>query len=143
MRGTRKSVRILLFVLLATLVMVAVVFLLFWHPFHPPARPAAVPMTAKWDGGPDGGNWIECVPLKDTTSQFFCTVYEDHNGEILYKGIFSLPGRSTSLPELRELLGAYSGDYIYLRDGRKMVATVPFDSSTYDEMMRRQPPKGK
>lgn len=141
--ATKKSIRILTYAFASIFVMGLISLLFFWRPFYPPEKPLSVPSTAKWDGGPDGGNWIDCVALKDSTNRFFCTVYEDQKGKVLYKGAFKLAGKQTSISDLRNLLGVYSGDHIYLKDGRQMITVVPLDSSTYEDMMKREPPRSR
>ncbi len=56
---------------------------------------------------------------------------------MIYKGLFKLEGKETTVEELNELLGFYSGDYIDLKDNRVMKTLVSIDSASYDEMMGR------
>jgi hypothetical protein len=91
------------------------------------------------EGGADGGDWIECRPIGDSlANRFFCTIYEDHAGEIVYKGVFRLEGSSATMAQLLDLVGPYTGDEIHLSDGRMLIAEVPIDSSTYEEIMARK-----
>jgi hypothetical protein len=54
----------------------------------PPNRPANIPKSALWAGGPDGGVWIDCaVPLKGV---FKCGVYAQQTGAVLEEGDFGL-----------------------------------------------------
>ena len=87
-----------------------------------PERPESVPASAVWDGGVDGGNWIDCQLIDSLSSVFDCTVYEDFNGEILFKGNMKFEGEKISLTELRKILGVYGGSEIYLKNGKKLIA---------------------
>ena len=46
-----------------------------------PTRPAAVPKSAMWSGGPDGGAWFDCT-FKADQSYNLCSVY--HEGGTLW-----------------------------------------------------------
>ncbi len=128
---------VLSFAALGFIVVGLLLFRLYSHDTTP-IRPSAVPSSAVWGGGPDGGDWIDCRPLNDSTARrFFCTIYEDHSGATVYKGVFRLYGKSASLDSVRRLVGSYTGDEIILRDDRKLIAEIPIDSSSYEEMMSR------
>ncbi len=126
-----------LIILIFLIGIILFVFFKYSEPIEPVKRPANVPSDAVWHGGADGGNWIQCLQIKDSTNIFFCNVYSDFTGDIIYKGLFKLEGKETSIDELKELLGFYSGDYINLKDNRVMKTVVPIDSSSYEEMMSR------
>lgn len=44
-------------------------------PCDPAERPTGLPLTAKWYGGCDGGNWIELISITDNKYRF--KVYRD------------------------------------------------------------------
>lgn len=48
------------------------------RPCDPPERPTGLPLTAKWFGGCDGGNWIELVST--TENKYRLKVYRDWDG---------------------------------------------------------------
>ena len=123
-----KSFLLVLVIFFLIILIVLFVYFQFSGPIEKIKKPDNVPNGAVWDGGADGGNWIYCTAVKDSVNIFKCTEYNDYNGEILYEGKFKLEGETTSLLELRNLLGIYSGDYIYLKDGRKMITLIPIDS---------------
>jgi len=55
-----------------------------------PERPANVPASAQWAGGPDGGMWIQCDP---TGGYLSCRVYANVTGVLVEEGEFFLsPG---------------------------------------------------
>lgn len=33
------------------------------------ARPVSVPLSARWVGGKDGGDWLECKPISEEQTQ--------------------------------------------------------------------------
>lgn len=55
----------------------------------PPKRPSAVPATATWAGGADGGAWFLCDRSADSTL-FECKVYSDFDGSLLAQGNYAL-----------------------------------------------------
>ena len=68
-------------------------------PVQPPERPAAVPTTAVWAGGRDGGSWIDCDPLGD--GRYYCTNYHDGGGAVWDEGVYEYVNtrRSTGPPD--------------------------------------------
>lgn len=81
-----------------------------------PERPAKVPVSAVWAGGPDGGSWIECSH-DDAGENYACTVYSDSTGDIEAKGRYSFHGSRSSPPALLRFSG-FDGETILLTDGR-------------------------
>lgn len=77
-----------------------------------PEKPAAVPETAVWAGGVDGGSWIDCGHLAEVDLHY-CRIYYDYSGEIWIEGIFrSPPGVDLPL-DFRH----FNGTVIELKDG--------------------------
>lgn len=112
----------------------------------PPPRPANVPATALWKGGPDGGHWIDCTRSKDLGLAYDCVVYNEHEPDagviatgtyvlcrVLYEGVdgnvyerMSLTGRDSDVDELvrSSMLGASQSneyDIIHLSSGLALV----------------------
>lgn len=52
-----------------------------------PDRPANVPDSARWAGGPDGGMWVQCTPKDSGT--LACRVYADVTGILVEEGEFA------------------------------------------------------
>ncbi len=129
-----KIVGIIIFVFVLSL---TIIFFFVLERVEPIKRPSNVPLDAIYDGGPDGGNWIWCVPYKDSTNIFYCEVYDDDSGITVYKGLFKFDGKKISLDELRKLLGIYTGDTILLKDYKELKTVIPLDSSTYESIMER------
>jgi hypothetical protein len=63
-----------------------------------PARPSGVPHNAHWSGGPDGGNWFDCVHAN--LDIWSCSVYADVTGVLVASGKYKLTAQS----EKRELV---------------------------------------
>jgi hypothetical protein len=80
----------------------------------PPPRPANVPASAVWNGGQDGGVWIDC---KADTEANLCTLFNEYSGVVIVTGRFQLRGvnRAATKPEL----DYHFTDFvrIYLRNG--------------------------
>lgn len=105
------------------IIILVIIVMQFYKPkAEQPERPNNVPTTAIWDGGVDGGNWIDCQLVDSLQNIFYCTVYEDFNGEILFKGKMKLEGEKISLSQLKNILGVYSGNEIYLKNSKKLIA---------------------
>jgi hypothetical protein len=137
--ATKRKLLFLLALCTAVAAGLFVVYLKYGEPMRPPIRPNSVPQAALWIGGPDGGAWIECRAIGGQRSKrFFCSVYADVTGEILNKGAFHLQGESLDAIQLQRLMEAYTGDEIFLGDGRALVAEVPIDSTTHEQMMKRR-----
>ena len=63
----------------------------------PPKRPASVPLSAVWVGGPDGGVWVEVKGIvNDKTID--CGIYNDQTGGLEYAG--NLVGPANRKPDL-------------------------------------------
>lgn len=57
----------------------------------PPPRPAAVPPSAVWAGGADGGSWIDCRwTTKEPVIAYDCRVYDDPSGDLSAEGYYVL-----------------------------------------------------
>jgi len=101
-RRSKASVK-LAFLLAAVLILLCGA-LLGCNRDEPRAKPSAVPASAVWAGGPDGGAYIDCGPSQKGEPNA-CTVYHDGTGEVWGSGRFVLPGqRGASAAQLK-----YSG----------------------------------
>ena len=68
----------------------AAVLLWACHGSQPPDRPAAVPVSAEWAGGPEGGAWINCsMATKEPTVSYDCSLFNE-DGTVWAQGIFIL-----------------------------------------------------
>jgi hypothetical protein len=121
----RNRGRVVLFAAIGLAVLlavgIAVIYLLYGEPDTGRTRPANVPASARWYGGQDGGNWIDCFAASDSANHFACTIYDDYQGSLIYKGMFALKGAHTAVSELKDLLAFYDGESIHLKDRRRMV----------------------
>lgn len=54
---------------------------------NPPRKKAAIPDTAVWIGGADGGEWISCEKKEE---KFKCKIFDDYFGDLICEGEFSL-----------------------------------------------------
>jgi hypothetical protein len=61
---------------------------------QPPKRPQNVPSSARWEGGPDGGNWFECA--KETDAKYRCSVFADVTGVLIVSGLYTVVPESFS-----------------------------------------------
>jgi hypothetical protein len=68
---------------------------------YPPDRPRAVPESAKWAGGWDGGSWIDCSLLAKGAYNY-CQIF-DEGGSLLYASNYRLRNlnRAAVADELR------------------------------------------
>lgn len=57
--------------------------------YSPSQRPAGVPPTAVWAGGPDGGSYIACE-IEDAPDVNTCRVWNDFNGALIEHGEYRL-----------------------------------------------------
>ncbi|NRD74482.1 hypothetical protein HQQ94_14805 [Shewanella sp. VB17] len=71
-------------VILASLVMVV----LFFSPsvIEQRIKPENLPHQAQWVGGIDGGDWIDCQNIDDSTIS--CSIYTENSGELIEKSLF-------------------------------------------------------
>lgn len=92
----------------------------------PPARPAAVPASAIWIGGADGGIFLALdKKAGDPERVYDAVVYNDHSGEVWFKGKLQL----SASPELApgsardpKFFSGWDGERLYLADGRQLTA---------------------
>ena len=87
---------------------------------HAPKRPDAVPVSAVWAGGVDGGVFIDCAPsLKGEPNP--CTVYNDGTGDVEMSGKFTLKGqtRGAASDELRYAFA--DGESVGLQGGSELI----------------------
>ena len=114
-----------------------IIYFFILEKVEPIQRPENVPVEAIYEGGSDGGNWITYNQYKDSSNVFYCEVYNQYTGNILYKGLFRLENGIITLSELKKESGIYSGNYIFLKDGRKLKTVVQLDSVSHEQMMNR------
>ena len=84
----------------------------------PPPRARGVPIDAVWAGGVDGGAWILC---KAVESRNYCSVYNDHTGNIWARGYFLLRGEKRGVSERELTYNSFDGESIHLTDGRSLI----------------------
>jgi hypothetical protein len=85
-----------------------------------PERPEAVPSSAVWAGGPDGGTWFDCgAGGNNRWNQ--CTVYADVSGVVLESGKFQLQAekRAARKDELKYTF--YTLGEIHLSDNQALI----------------------
>ena len=61
---------------------------------QPPKRPQNVPSSARWEGGPTGGNWFECA--KEAGAKYRCSVFADVTGVLIVSGLYTVVPESFS-----------------------------------------------
>jgi len=88
-------------------------------------RPKGIPSTAFRVGGTDGGVYV--VLDKKENSQpsiYYAEIYSEHFGDILYKGQLMMQPSDQPLFDYKnqELLSAWDGEKLYLKDGRILKA---------------------
>ncbi len=126
-------------IIIVLFLIIAVIYMVFSSKTKEIKRPTSVPVTAVWDGGADGGNWIDCKVVDSTNNIFYCTVFDDYSGKIIFESTMKLQGKTTNLVELNNLLGIYSGNKIYLKDKRTLKEVVAPDSLSYEEKVKLSP----
>lgn len=82
---------------------------------NPPERLPSIPVEAVWVGGADGGAWIRC---KEDGVLNFCTVYNEHTGEVWADGRFVVKGQTQGVPSEELKYDYFDGQHIGLIDGR-------------------------
>ncbi len=112
--------------LLAALATLSVTWLSACSRNSPPPRPSAVPATAVWAGGVDGGAWIDCSvdSLRNVNP---CTVYHEKTGEIWAKGAYLLRDAQRAATREELTFEAFDGDVIHLRNGKVLTRTKAGD----------------
>jgi len=91
---------------------------------HAPTRPAGVPNSAVWVGGPDGGAFIDCAASRNEGPNA-CTVYDEPTGEVWMSGGFALEGWQLGVPAQQLKYAGVEGSNIYLVDGSVLVPVPP------------------
>lgn len=72
-----------IFIGLIIIIIVAILLSLHWlihRPCLPPEKPHIVPESAIWNGGCDGGEWIELIEINKDKYRF--RIYQDWSGEL-------------------------------------------------------------
>lgn len=71
-------------------------------------KPESVPESAIWNGGCDGGEWIELVEIKEGKYRF--RIYQDWNGELKMDANFEFKDDKTNLTHLnwKDIICCYS-----------------------------------
>jgi len=92
---TNKSVKIILIVLASIIALVfisvKVIDFGFKQPCPPPDKPKGIPTEAIWNGGCDGGYWINLVGIKD--DKYRIKIYLDYKAEVLMDADFVSDGK--------------------------------------------------
>ena len=83
---TKKA--LLVFLILLVLIAGSVGILLQKKPCGEPAKPEGVPRTAIWNGGCDGGYWLDLVEAKGAKYRF--RLYLDYTAEVVMDADFVL-----------------------------------------------------
>lgn len=88
-----------------------------------PARPNAVPSSAFWCGGADGGVFVK-FSMTDNGKQYQGAVYTDHAGDLLFAGKFRMdPENPGPPPKLSSLwCNGWDGTRLWLRSGGALLA---------------------
>lgn len=86
-----------------------------------PPRPAGVPTTAVWGGGPRCGSFVDCSSV-DGGPLFLCSVFQERTGSLVVRGEYRLHGTPTgafkapcNLSDIHRLVSANGGAY-YLQE---------------------------
>lgn len=96
----------------------------------PPERLPAIPKTAVWAGGVDGGAWIRCL-LDQEKNANWCTVWDDQDGHVSARTYYVLRKTGAPVPESDLHYAFFSGTYIELADGR-VLEPLAFHGKTRD-----------
>lgn len=80
------SKKLIISALLALFLLGSVYFIMTNEDGVEAARPASVPPAARWVGGKDGGDWIDCKPISEEQTQ--CDIYSQEEGELIEKAVF-------------------------------------------------------
>lgn len=83
-----------------------------------PPRPAGVPTTATWSGGPVCGTFAECSALPDRA--FYCRVFQERTGAVLAAGRYQPRGAASG-----SLRAPCAGDRITFSDGDGYLERTP------------------
>jgi hypothetical protein len=88
----------------------------------PPTRPATVPPTAMWIGGPDGGVFVALQVKSSARGAYLARIFADHTGELLYQGKLVLKPPRPALTSIQDptLFVAWDGTALLLADGRHL-----------------------
>lgn len=94
-----------------------------------PERPDSVPDGAVWAGGPDGGEWIDCLPIKDSAGCFRCDMYSDQSGEQYEQfwwgnGIYCSRNGEYTMDSLMLLYSGFDGTVIHLTNGDVLIPDI-------------------
>ena len=111
----------LLYLLVGIIIFLFVIWL-FKRPCKKWERPVNVPVSAVWQGGCDGGNWMELVDIKDDTIRL--RIYRDWNGKLILDADF-VSENSNGLP----LTKTNWSEYIDYFDGTKIYSKIQVGSS--------------
>ena len=84
-----------------------------------PPRPRAVPKTALWLGGPDGGAFVLVKRAAKAPATFDAQIFHE-NGEVWYRGPMDLDPPGGNAPDVadRAVFSGWDGDRLILTDGR-------------------------
>ena len=109
---------------------------LFKRPCKNWERPVNVPVSAVWQGGCDGGNWMELVDIKDDTIRL--RIYRDWNGELILDADFVSENCNDLLltkTNWSEYIDYFDGTKIYskIQVGSRYCRLIPVFPAYYEE----------
>ena len=103
-----------------------------------PKRPDNVPKIAEWYGGTDGGAW--CVVSKvPSENHFNLEVYNDHDGSVWAKGVFTLNPECSAekvytTNEIKNSISAWTGEMVLLNikgSNDRLCSLVPIQEQSH------------
>lgn len=80
-------------------------------------RPAGVPDSATWVGGPDGGVFVSLAPDPERKA-YACTVYNDYTGAVEATGYFRPDSQGDPIPlPAPPKVSGWDGERLHLASG--------------------------
>ena len=89
-----------------------------------PQRPASVPKSASWLGGPDGGVFFELSSTDSAKGRNYRgTIWRDH-GRVWYRGPFHVQPANSAPVDVKKSkqFAGWDGTRLVIDDGRALVA---------------------
>lgn len=86
MKIIKYSAIVIAVLIILSIVLYKIVDIGFKQPCPPPEKPEGIPLEALWNGGCDGGYWIELVDIKENKYRF--RIYLDYEAEVLMDADF-------------------------------------------------------
>lgn len=137
------AMRTKLLYLLVGLIVFIVLFIiwLFKRPCKKWERPVNVPISAVWQCGCDGGNWMKLVDIRDDTIRL--RIYRDWNGKLILDADF-VSENCNDLPLTKtnwsEYVDYFDGTKIYtkIQVGSCYCRLIPIFPAYYEEKQKRK-----